>query len=227
MDHSGRDTSIPSRRRKEINLIRRCGLLFCDSSFSHFIEQLLVFLLLQIQLEEVDVQTGEEEEEMVHSVRAKLFKFEESLLDKGTGKKQWLERGVGDAKILKHRETGQYRFLMRQDKTMKIISNHVVDHRIVMTENAGSDRSWVWTAYDFANGETLEETIFAIRLKDSDIAAEFKKKYEEAMEAMKALEAGADGAPAPEADEAAEALAALSTGAGEEEETPGEEAKEE
>lgn len=33
--------------------------------------------------------------------RAKLYQFGESLLDKGTGTKQWNERGKGDLKILK------------------------------------------------------------------------------------------------------------------------------
>ena len=184
-----------------------------------------LLIVLQIQLEEVETQTGEEEEEVMYSVRAKLFKFDESLLDKGTGNKTWLERGTGDAKILKHRELGKIRMLMRQDKTMKILCNHVIDPRIVMVVNAGSDRSWVWTAFDFAEGE-LAETTFAIRLKDSEIAKTFKEKYEEAQAAMAAEEGGEDAAPAAEADEAAEALAGLSTG-DKEEEKSGEEAKEE
>ena len=33
--------------------------------------------------------------------RAKLFTYSESMLDKGTGKKSWNEKGVGDIKILK------------------------------------------------------------------------------------------------------------------------------
>lgn len=33
--------------------------------------------------------------------RAKLYVYGESLLDKGTGNKQWNERGKGDVKILK------------------------------------------------------------------------------------------------------------------------------
>jgi len=33
--------------------------------------------------------------------RAKLFTYSESMLDKGTGKKSWNEKGVGDMKLLK------------------------------------------------------------------------------------------------------------------------------
>ena len=84
------------------------------------------------------------------------------MLDKGTGNKTWRERGVGDVKILKHKEFGKIRLLMRQDKTMKVITNHVIDPRIKLEPNAGSDRSWVWSAFDFSDGE-LVETVFAMR----------------------------------------------------------------
>lgn len=45
---------------------------------------------------------------------------------------------------------------MRQEKTMKVIVNHFLDPRIVLTPNAGNDKSWVWVAFDFAEGELLE-----------------------------------------------------------------------
>lgn len=90
--------------------------------------------------------------------RGKLFVFGETMLDKGTGNKTWRERGVGDCKFLKHRETNRIRVLMRQEKTMKIIINHFLDPRIVLTPNVGSDRSWVWVAFDFSDGK-LEETV--------------------------------------------------------------------
>lgn len=64
----------------------------------------------------MDVKTGEEEEETLFEMRSKLFVFGETLLDKGTGNKTWRERGVGTVKLLKHREFGKIRTLMRQDK---------------------------------------------------------------------------------------------------------------
>lgn len=182
----------------------------------------------QVQLEEVDVSTGEEDEEVLHCVRAKLFLFGETLLDVGTGNKAWKERGIGEARILKHREHGKTRLLMRQEKTMKVICNHVLDPRIKLEENAGSDRSWVWSAFDFSEGE-LVETVFALRMKDSDVAAQFKTEFEAAQKINAAQDAGADGAPDAATDEAAEALAALTTGRDEakEEEAKAEEPKEE
>lgn len=78
------------------------------------------------------------------------------MLDKGTGNKTWKERGVGDFKLLKHREHGRIRALMRQEKTMKIVVNHFVDPRIVLAPNVGNDKSWVWVAFDFSEGELIE-----------------------------------------------------------------------
>lgn len=43
---------------------------------------------------------------------------------------------------------------------MKIIANHILDYRIQLAPNVGaSDRSWVWTAFDFAEGTLVEKVI--------------------------------------------------------------------
>ena len=161
----------------------------------------------------METQTGEEDEEVVFGVRSKLFVYGETMLDSGTGNKTWKERGVGEARILKHREHQRLRLLMRQEKTMNVIANHALDPRIKLEPNVGSDRSWVWSAFDFAEGE-LTETVFALRFADSDIAQEFKKKFIEGQKEMESLLAGedkpgADGGAA--ADEAAEKLSELTT----------------
>ena len=54
-----------------------------------------------VSLPEVDVVTGEEDEETVFCHRAKLFRFVSSEKERA-----WKERGVGDLKILKHKGTG-------------------------------------------------------------------------------------------------------------------------
>lgn len=55
--------------------------------------------------------TGEENETILYSHRAKLFRFAESVKAEGeeVAKKEWKERGVGDIKILKHSETSKIR----------------------------------------------------------------------------------------------------------------------
>jgi Ran-binding protein 1 len=154
-----------------------------------------------------------------------LFIFGETLLDKGTGKKSWRERGIGDIRILRHQEHHLLRLLMRQEKTMKVICNHAIDPRIELRPNAGNDRSWVWHAFDFASG-TLEETMFAIRFADSDIANDFKKSFEQSQADMKELvgnldeqeaaaaaevTAAADAEAEKAVEETADTLAGLST----------------
>jgi Ran-binding protein 1 len=152
-------------------------------------------------------------QEALISLRGKLFLYGETLLDAGTGTKTWRERGIGEVRLLRHRELQRVRLLMRQEKTMKVIANHAVDPRIKLEPNVSSDRSWVWSAFDFAEGE-LKETVFAVRFANTDIAQEFKDAFEKAQVEMEALLAGADkpgedGGAA--ADEAAEALAGLTT----------------
>lgn len=51
--------------------------------------------------------------------RAKLYRY-----DTSEDPPEFKERGTGDVKLLKHRESGQIRILMRRDKTLKICANH-------------------------------------------------------------------------------------------------------
>jgi len=161
-----------------------------------------------VQLDEIEVKTHEEEEEVLWKWRGKLFVFGETLLNKGTGQKTWNERGIGEFKFLKHKEHQKIRALMRQERTMKVICNHVVDPRIQMQMNAGSDRSWVWSAFDFSDGE-LVETVFAIRFANSDIAQDFKKQFDTHQATMASLMSGEDAPGASEDAAAAEATAAI------------------
>ena len=67
--------------------------------------------------EKVETKTNEESEEQVFKMRAKLFKFDR-------GSRDWKERGTGDVRLLKHRENGKTRLVMRRDKTLKVCANH-------------------------------------------------------------------------------------------------------
>jgi Ran-binding protein 1 len=110
--------------------------------------------------------------------KAKLYRYDPEG-------KEWKERGFGDLKFLQHKEQkSKIRILMRRDKTLKICANHYVVPEIQLKENVGSDRSWVYTAVDFSEEEVKPE-LFAIRFQTSDIAQEFKKKFEEAQEVVK------------------------------------------
>jgi len=101
-----------------------------------------------VQLEEVKTANGEEDEDAIFKMRAKLFRWESDSWEKEV--KMWKERGTGDLKFLKHKKTGEMRCLMRREKTMKICANFAILPSISLKENAGSDRSWVWQCADFS-----------------------------------------------------------------------------
>ncbi len=137
-----------------------------------------VVFVSKVQLEKVEVSGGEEEEESLLKLRAKLFIFvPEDCYGGETRTNFWKERGTGDLKLLKHREHKKVRLLMRQEKTLKICANHLVSPGVVLTPNVGSARSFVFTAMDYADEELTQET-FAIRFVDEECASRFSNMIE-------------------------------------------------
>jgi Ran-binding protein 1 len=131
-----------------------------------------------VKLEKVEVKTNEENEDVVFKIRAKLFKFHPEA-------KEWKERGTGDVKFLKHKETGKTRLLMRRDKTLKVCANHIIASEYSLKPNVGSDRSWVYSVTaDVSEGEAEAATL-AIRFGNKENADKFKEEFEKAQEANK------------------------------------------
>lgn len=113
-------------------------------------------------------------------MRAKLFKFDRES-------REWKERGTGDVRLLKHKENGKTRLVMRRDKTLKVCANHygmnavqtplslnpatnsnLVVPDMKLSPNVGSDRSWVWNVVaDVSEGEPEPQTL-AIRFANSE-----------------------------------------------------------
>ncbi|KAF1814832.1 putative Ran-specific GTPase-activating protein 1 [Eremomyces bilateralis CBS 781.70] len=135
--------------------------------------------------EKVDVKTNEESEAQVFKMRAKLFKF-----DRDT--REWKERGTGDVRLLKHKENGKTRLVMRRDKTLKVCANHYLVPDMKLSPNVGSDRSWVWNAAaDVSEGEPEAQTL-AIRFANSENANLFRDAFIKAQqENEKLFSAGA------------------------------------
>ncbi|KAK9290387.1 hypothetical protein L1049_008556 [Liquidambar formosana] len=127
-----------------------------------------------VKLEEVAVTTGEEEEDALIDLKAKLYRF-----DKGGN--QWKERGAGSVKLLKHKESGKVRLVMRQSKTLKICANHLVLPTMTVQEHAGNDKSCVWHATDFADGE-LKDELFCIRFANVENCRSFMDMFQEVAE---------------------------------------------
>jgi len=126
-----------------------------------------------VKLEEVEVRTMEENEDVIFKMRAKLFRYDHNT-------KEWKERGTGDCKFLQNKDTKKIRLVMRRDKTLKVCANHFILADMKLSPNVGSDRSWVWKVLaDVADGTPTDE-LFAIRFANSENAQKFKEAFEKA-----------------------------------------------
>ncbi|EIW70857.1 ran-binding protein 1 [Tremella mesenterica] len=127
--------------------------------------------------EQVEAKTHEEDEEVLFKMRAKLFRFAKEELE-------WKERGTGDVRLLKHKQSKKIRLVMRRDKTLKVCANHLITSEMKLSPNVGSDRSWVWNAADYAEAEEGVATLqtLAIRFGNAENANLFKQAFEDAQE---------------------------------------------
>ncbi|PTD08379.1 Ran-specific GTPase-activating protein 1 [Fusarium culmorum] len=140
--------------------------------------------------EKVDTKTNEEAEEQTFKMRAKLFKFVKES-------SEWKERGTGDVRLLKHKENGKTRLVMRRDKTLKVCANHYIVPEMKLSPNVGSDRSWVWNAAaDVSEGEP-EAVTLAIRFANAENANNFKDSFMKAQKENEEIFNKAQEAEAP------------------------------
>lgn len=108
--------------------------------------------------------------------KAKLYRYI-------TETNEWKERGTGVAKLLKHKEHGKIRMLMRRNKTLKICANFYAVPGINLKEHNNSDKTWVFSCMDASEDEPKME-MFAMRFPSVEDAQAYKKTFEEATEAM-------------------------------------------
>ncbi|KAL7112248.1 hypothetical protein ACP275_05G140600 [Erythranthe tilingii] len=150
-----------------------------------------------VKLQEVAVTTGEENEDVLLDLKAKLYRFDKEG-------NQWKERGAGTVKLLKHKESAKVRLVMRQNKTLKICANHLVLSTMSVQEHQGNEKSCVWHAADFSDGELKDET-FCIRFASVENCKSFKDKIEEIAESQ-----SKESGDSEEADTAASLIEKLS-----------------
>ncbi|CAH9074750.1 unnamed protein product [Cuscuta europaea] len=141
-----------------------------------------------VKLEEVAVTTGEEDEDAIVDLKSKLYRFDKDG-------NQWKERGAGTVKLLKHKETGKVRLVMRQAKTLKICANHLILPSMTLQEHAGNEKSCVWHAADFADGE-LKDELFCIRFASLENCKTFKETFQEVAESQSKKEEDKDASTA-------------------------------
>jgi len=118
----------------------------------------------------VEVKTGEEDEDVLYSQRAKLYRFVDN---------EWKERGTGDVKILQHRSTGIVRVVMRRERVLKLCLNHrITPAQVLQPMPNAQGKAWTWHANDFSDGAEPTHEKFSIRFKTEDIASEFKQAFD-------------------------------------------------
>ncbi|KAL8618871.1 hypothetical protein ACOMHN_000878 [Nucella lapillus] len=149
----------------------------------------------------VETKTGEEDETKVLSDRAKLFRFDSDT-------SQWKERGIGELKILRSVGTPpRFRIIMRREQVLKVCANHFISGDMKLTPLSASDRTWIYTAHDYAEEEMRVEK-FAAKFKNPDTAAHFKTVFENCQKEMaEAVEAATAAPPHPSAAVSAAATA--------------------
>ncbi|KAF7812625.1 ran-binding protein 1-like protein b-like [Senna tora] len=141
-----------------------------------------------VKLEAVAVTTGEEDEDPILDLKSKLYRFDKDG-------NQWKERGAGTVKFLKHKVTGKVRLVMRQSKTLKICANHFIVSSMTVQEHSGNEKSCVWHARDFADGE-LKDEFFCIRFASIENCKNFMETFQEVAESQKTKEENKDASAA-------------------------------
>ena len=125
-----------------------------------------------MQLEEVEVKSGEEDEEVLLDVKCKLYRFVQET-------NEWKERGVGQSRVLQHKDHKRCRYLMREEKTLKIRANHIIMPGTQIQEHGGNEKAVVFNCVDFSD-EEMKPELFCIRFASAERAQQFKKAYEDA-----------------------------------------------
>lgn len=137
----------------------------------------------KLDLPDVPVSTGEENEDLIFKSRAKLFRWRNN---------EWKERGIGDIKLLRNKDSKKVRFILRQDQTLKVVANFVVSSSGILCKlenHQGSEKVFFFTAYDNSDDKPDFEK-FIIKLGNAELAGKFKEAFENAREFNKLVEEG-------------------------------------
>ena len=135
-------------------------------------------------LAKVEIKTGEEDEDVIYKARGRIYRFREN---------EWKERGTGDMKLLRHKTDKRIRFILRQDKTLKIVANFIIQDKPLcdLKPHQGSDKMFHFLANDCWEETPVIEK-FAIKLGNAEKAKLFKKNFDDAQVFNKLAKEGKD-----------------------------------
>ncbi|KAK4194165.1 hypothetical protein QBC40DRAFT_40318 [Triangularia verruculosa] len=135
------------------------------------------------QISLTDGGRGEEDESVVHEVRAKAQKYltgeadDDSSTDNNNNKKKgWAVQGIGNLKLLKHKETGVVRLLLRAEPRGHVALNTLLQPSVTYkVDPPGAKALKFMVAKE--NGKGLE--VWMLQVKTKEMAEELAKKMEE------------------------------------------------
>ncbi|BHF61752.1 Protein CBR-NPP-9 [Sparganum proliferum] len=147
--------------------------------------------------EKIVVQTGEEDEEIVFSARAKLYRFVPASEGSPEG---WKERGIGTLKLLRSSPpNSRVRVVMRRDQILKVCCNHPITAQMKLrplqqqqrtTAGTTPTLAWIWWAVDFAEtdegaaaGDSGRKETFSVRFKTPEDSEAFHQAFMAAVKA--------------------------------------------
>jgi len=146
------------------------------------------------KLPEVEVDSGEKDEKQIWAARCALYRFAPAK-----DPPEWVTRGIGDIRFLKHEQTGVVRMVLREDKTWKLRLNHFVHPNVdLKTKQGMEDRAWTWTASDYTEDENTADEVFCVKFKTPEMAQDFKKAYDAAKETNKNSSSSSSSAAKPQ-----------------------------
>ena len=130
------------------------------------------------------IKTGEEDEDLIYKCRGRLYRFRDG---------EWKERGTGDIKLLRHKTEKTIRFILRQDKTLKIVANFIISNKPLcdLKPHQGSDKMFMFMAYDCSD-ETPNMEKFVLKLGNAEKAKNFQKNFDDAQLFNKLAKEGKD-----------------------------------
>jgi E3 SUMO-protein ligase RanBP2 len=130
-----------------------------------------------VKLQEVEVKTGEEDEEVLFKQRCKLYRF-------NTDTKEWKEKGVGEIKVLKHKiKENCFRVLMRRDQVHKLCANHRIDPSIKL--ETVNEKQLRWFVNDCSEDEPHPELLLA-KFRAEDDVTKFRAEFVKAQQILSA-----------------------------------------
>lgn len=137
--------------------------------------------------DQVVIQTGEEQEEVIFEARAKLYRY---LASEG-----WKERGLGQLKLLRSPTTTKVRVVMRREQVLKVCCNHYITKEMKLEPQGSTDIPvWIWWCVDVSEELEGAKETFSVRFKTAEDSQAFHDAF---MEAVKAANEGSSEGSSP------------------------------